>query len=155
MKIPNQNNPDSLEKAITKHFSSISMSGCDSELFNKIINKIELEKQLEKLIPKLWAAFVLFLIGVATLILAVNFASSAFAQSPAAKYLSLIFTDFRAVLDNWQDYTFSILESLPLSQVAVLLSGLLAGTFIFDFGFSQFSNFKAILNMKNYGTHQQ
>jgi len=43
------------------------------------------------------------------------------ALSGFGQYLSLIFVDFKAVLNNWQDYGMSLLESFPAVNIAELI----------------------------------
>lgn len=68
-------------------------------------------------------------------------------------YVSLILSDFQAVLVHWQEFVFSLLESAPVVSIAsvfaVLLGWLLAIRFLVIYGSSLFSSSK-LLSLHSY-----
>lgn len=52
--------------------------------------------------------------------------SGAFMQSEMLQFLSLIITDPKVILTGWYDYTFSLLESMPITYITAFLVALFA-----------------------------
>jgi hypothetical protein len=138
-----------LENGLIRHFSSELFPASLEGLFDKIMARISLEAELSKLKTRLWAALVFSAATLAVLVFAVDTSLKAFAQAPSFKFLSLIFTDFKLVADNWQDYAFSVLENLPLGAMAFLLSSALASILLLDFAGHQFKNFRKLLHRQH------
>jgi len=149
MTIEQENKPISLEVALKTHLSQSRLPEPSGQLFINIISRIELEKQIAAQKPKAWAAAVLTLGSLALLVLSFVSSYHAFGQTQTAKYLSLMFTDFKTVMDNWQDYTFSILETLPLGAIGFLLGSAIATLFLVDFSTRQFKNFKRLSHLQH------
>jgi hypothetical protein len=143
--------PANLEKAIKKHFEQASLPDFGDYLFVRITDRLNYERQLKTLKPKLWAAVGAFLCGLGLLIFSFEISLHAFFQTPTSHYFSLMFTDFSVILNNWQDYSLSIIESLPLGSLALLLSSVLASIVLVDFSAHQFLNFRRTLNSVHYG----
>ncbi len=142
-----------LETSIKKHLSQDQLPDFGGYLLAKIMSRLNYEKQIKALRPKLWAAAGLFLGSLILLILTADFSWHAFIQTPTFQYISLVFTDFGQVAANWQDYGFSILESLPLAAVTSLAGALLVSILLIDFSKNQLSNFRKLLNDHSYGQH--
>jgi len=144
-------NLSSLEKAIQKHLSEACLSVSEDHLLQKSLNHLIYEKQVKALLPKVWAS-VCFLAGsFVLLVTSALFSWHAFGQTPTHTYFSLMFSDFGEVARNWQDYSLSILESLPLGAVAFLLSALLASAWLIDFSANQLSHFHKLTEIQHYG----
>ncbi len=135
-----------LEKAISKHLNTAQMPNFDDYLLKKIVAKIEYKKQLKQLLPKLWIACAVFIFSLGLMVVACAVFWRAFVQTSIFEFLSLTFTDFKIILDNWQDYSFSILESLPLGATAFLLGSLLASLWLINFSVNQLSKFRKLLS---------
>ncbi len=135
-----------LEVALKGRLQKNDLRDFSGYLFYKILNRIHYEQQLKSLKPKLWAAVSVLIASVAVLIVAADVSFRAFAQAPVLRFITLSFTDFGQVAANWQDYAFSILESLPLGAMAFLLSACLATILLFDFSTHQWSNFRKLLH---------
>jgi len=149
MQILKENKAISLEVALKKHFSQTGTQEPGGLLYANILSRLETEKQLKALKPKVWAAGVLFLGSLLLLVSAFNTSWQAFGQTHTAGYLSLMFTDFKTVMANWQDYAFSVLETLPLGALAFLLGSALASVFLIDFGTRQFKNFRRLSHIEH------
>jgi hypothetical protein len=133
-----------LELAISGKLKSEQMPEFSGYLQEKIIRRIDYEREIKALKPKLWAAFGVMAFSVGLLAIAGDYMFKAFAQSPSYHFLALTFTDFGVMADNWQDYTFSILESLPLGALALTLGAGLASVLLTDFSIHQWSHFRKI-----------
>ena len=53
---------------------------------------------------------------------AAQYALAAFSQSTFINYVSLAFTDTGAIASYWQDFSLSLIESVPVAALAVLLA---------------------------------
>jgi len=53
-------------------------------------------------------------------------AGAEFSSSGTFQIASLLFSDFHAVIANWYDFTFSVLESLPIVPVVGVLASVLS-----------------------------
>jgi hypothetical protein len=150
---PNQTQPlpTTLEQAIKRHFEHNSLPDFSNYLLPKILARLNYEQELKILKPKLWTAAGILACGLGLLVLAAGVSWSAFAQTPTQHYFSLIFTDFNLILVNWQDYSLGVLESLPLSALAILLSSLLGSILLVDFAGHRLLNFRKTLNSLHYG----
>jgi hypothetical protein len=140
-----------LEKAIKKHFAKNQMPNFSEYFFNKIVSRLDYEKQLKTLKPRLWTAVGFFVTSFAMLVFAFTVSWHAFGQTGISKYFSLIFTDFGVVTANWQDYSLSLLDSLPLGATALLLGAFLGSILLIDYGSHQISNFRKLTSGGHYG----
>jgi len=150
---PQQNQEQTpLEQAIKSHFRQDHLPDFGNYLLDKIQTRLNYERRLKILKPKLWTAVGVFLVGLGLLVLAVDVSFRAFAQTPTSHYFSLLFTDFGSIMANWQDYSLGILESLPLGTLALLLSFLLGSILLVDFSAHRLLNFRKTLNAMHYGS---
>jgi|GEM_PF-1199228 hypothetical protein len=139
-----------LEQALKSHFEQNQLPDFGNYLLNKILSRVNYQRQLKILKPKLWTAIGVFLTGLGLLVLAADVSFRAFAQTPTSHYFALIFTDFSLIMANWQDYSLGILENLPLGAMALLLSCLLGSILLVDFSTHRFLNFRKTLNSLHY-----
>ncbi len=153
MKITSQQ-PDqdqtALEQAIKRHLEQNHLPDFGNYLLDEVLNRLDYERELKILKPKLWTAVGIFLAGLGLLALAAGISWQAFAQTPTQHYFSLIFTDFNSIIINWQDYTLGVLESLPLGALAILLSSLLGSIVLVDLATHRLLNFRKALNAAHY-----
>jgi hypothetical protein len=124
-------------------------------LLEKIIARLSYESQIKELRPKLWGAVALFVAGLGLFAVAGDAFLRAFIQTPTSHYLSLIFTDFKLIASNWQDYSLGILESLPLGSVAILLTSILGSILLVDFSAHRFIKFRRTLSLAHYGAREK
>lgn len=143
----------SLEQALKGHFEQNNLPVLGNDLLPKILARLNYERELKILKPKLWAAAGMFLCGFGLLVFGLNVFWRSFAQPPISHYLSLMFTDFGLIMYNWHDYILGILESLPLGSLAVLLSSLLGSVLLVDFAGHRLLNSRKILNSVHYRAH--
>lgn len=143
---PNTADNSDLEQILQKYLQQNHLPVFDNYLLEKIMDRINYERQLKTLRPKFWQALAMLVSGLAVLIISIKLSWHPLALSPSLKYLSLMFSDFKAVLDNWQDYAYGLLESLPLGTLAFLLGGFLASLFLIDASYNGLLNYKKLLN---------
>ena len=133
-----------LEQAIKQRLLHQQMPVFDNYLHDKIMSRLEYEQSIKALKPKLWAGFTILAASLGLLVFTLLDFVKVWQQTSAFHFLALTFTDFRLVLDNWQDYTFSILESVPMGTLALVLGASLVSIFLADFSKQQWSNFRKI-----------
>ena len=138
------NNLTPIELAVKKGLILKQGAGFADNLLDKILARIEHEKQIQALKPRLWASAISLGLSVGIIVFGFIFAANAFNQTGLSKYLTLAFTDFGSVISNWQDFSYSILENLPLSGLLVLLGAFFASAWCIDFGARQFLNFRKL-----------
>lgn len=153
MNIDTQQPGTALEQALKKHLQQSHLPDFNNYLLDKILDRLNYERQMEILKPKLVAALGVILAGLTILVFAFILSLRGFSQTPTFNYVRLMFTDFKLILTNWQDYSLGILESLPLGALALLLSGLLGSIFLVDFAVKRYGNFRRTLNSMHYRTH--
>jgi hypothetical protein len=135
---------NNLELTIKSRLSYAEKMNFNEILLQKIQTRIDQEKQLKALKPGLWIAGLIYAGSIILLIFGFIYSAHAFTQTGILKYLNLIFTDFGAVIANWQDFSYSILEKLPLTGAAVLFSTILATAWLTDSGIHRFLKFRKI-----------
>jgi len=95
-------------------------------LLAKILERINQEKRLLTLKRRL-AIFSAGLIGAIILFIpALKGVIAGFAESGFTQYFSLLFSDAEIVLAYWQNYVFSLLETLPVVSLILFLAIILA-----------------------------
>ncbi len=140
-----------LELALKKHLSQAQMPAFDNYLLNKILNRLAFEQELQGLKPRLALAAGIFASGLTALVAAFIFSIRSFAQTSTFHYLSLAFTDSKLIATNWQDYSLSVLENLPLGAVALMLGGILGSILLVDFSVKRFGGFKKLAGAMHFG----
>jgi len=71
---------------------------------------------------KLWAFSVIGIFSLAGLAPALKTLSTDLAQSGFYEYFSLVFSDSGLILSVWKEFTFSLVESLPVLSIIFTLS---------------------------------
>ena len=90
-------------------------------LLDRILRALKAEKLAASFRKKFVLAAVVFL-GLAVLMLPAAWDLGAdLKQSGLGQYLPLMFSDFKAVTANWQDYSLDVLESLPSLSLSLVL----------------------------------
>jgi hypothetical protein len=133
-----------LQTAAQNHFES-SKACVPADLFSKILFRLAYEQEqslIKKLKYQLFGSVVFFAAALSSLVLAVK--TSILSNSTSLKFISLAFTDFGAVLHNWKDYSFSVLETLPLDTMAFVIGALLATVLFGEFVISRWRGFRNI-----------
>lgn len=118
------------------------------DLYEKVIVRIEAEKQ-RQIARKRLSLVLMVLLSLSIAAIPVwNAFWISFAQSGFGQYLSLMFSDSRVVMNHWQDFGLSLLESLPVMSVAgffaILLAFLLTLKFMFKYSKTVFTKLSRI-----------
>lgn len=91
-------------------------------LFNKIMARIQEERRLLTIKRQL-AIFSLGVAGSAiAFIPAFKMLQTGLYESGFLQFFSLIFSDFGTVISYWQNFVMSLLETLPIINLAILLT---------------------------------
>ncbi|TAN33030.1 hypothetical protein EPN28_03445 [Patescibacteria group bacterium] len=109
-----------------KLFTNISSPRPAEELLDKVMNRIQKERVFLALRRKLVIFFASTLCSAVALVGALRLAGRGFAESGFFKFFSLLFSDFGSVYAYWQDFAWSLLESLPVMGLIILLAAVLA-----------------------------
>lgn len=115
-------------------------------LLQKVLFRLEAEARLRAFRRRFVLAAVVFsvILGAAVLVLRsfwLDLSGSGFVQ-----YSSLFFYDFKSVASNWQDYSLSLLESLPVFKASlslgVMLGLLFWAKYVVDYGKGFFASLR-------------
>lgn len=96
-----------------------------TELLNKVLLRLEKEQERFSARQKFWVWTTVSAIITILFSFVWSIFVSEITQSGFADYLTLIFSDFQTVFSAWQDFTLSLLESLPVVAAAGLLATML------------------------------
>jgi hypothetical protein len=114
------------DKDCEKILSLISTPQPQAPLFDKVIARIKMEQRVRA--AKRQAA--IFSLGTifsaAAFVFAFQSAKTAFTESGFVYFFSLLFSDFSAMASYWQSFVFSLLGSLPITDLLMLLAIALA-----------------------------
>jgi hypothetical protein len=109
-----------------KIFKSMDPLEPPAGLLGKILKRIQEEKTALSIKRRL----ILFSLGLAASLVGIvasfNMFSSGAAASGFSSFLSLTFSDFQSVLASWQNYTYTLLETVPVFSLAALLFAVFA-----------------------------
>lgn len=114
-----------INKDFEKLFSYLEPKAPPEELFDKIKLRIRREKRIIAM-RKVAVLSLGAVMSIGILVPFLNSTATAIANSGLLQFISLLFSDTEVVLSIWQDYAITILESLPIIEIAGLL-----GTTIF------------------------
>ncbi len=106
--------------------SNIANSVVPAGLLEQIMLRIDAERKTIAMRRRFVLAAISFLAFSASAIPVWKYFQTNITQSGFSQYLTLIFYDFKIVTANWQDYTLSLLESLPVISTVALLAVILA-----------------------------
>ncbi len=114
-------------------------------LFEKIMLRIALEKKKIAIKRKIAVFSVILGVSFLGLIPAVRGAYSGFANSGISPLFSLLFSDTSIVLSYWKNFTFSLLEVLPINGILIAVALLVVCSASIRF---LFKNLKGFQNTK-------
>ncbi len=90
------------------------------------------------------------LLSLAVFIEAIRSAAQSLYASGASQVFSLLFSDFQSMISNWQYFTFSLAESLPVMSIALALASAAALLVFVSLSTRNFKNISRI-NSLNIG----
>jgi len=131
---------------MTKKYTEIEPP---ADLFNKIMRRLNKEEQLLILKRRVFGFSVGVLIAMGLSVYSFHLMQNILAVSGFKAYFSLIFSDTLIVLNYWQSFLTSLLESFPAMETAVFLAAIVIGSELFKKLLKEIKNIK---NLKiNYG----
>jgi len=120
-----------------------------ADLFNKIMRRLNKEEQLLILKRRVFGFSVGVLAAMGLSVYSFHLMQNILAVSGFKAYFSLIFSDTLIVLNYWQSFLTSLLESFPAMETAVFLAAIVIGSELFKKLLKEIKNIK---NLKiNYG----
>lgn len=111
-----------------------------SGLKTAIFMRIE-QARMRAIKRKLWLAYAAIAISLATLLWAVFTAGSALIHSQFWSLAALSFSDAVIVFRDWQDFLYSLLETLPVFDLSILILPIVAFFLSLSFYFGIHRNF--------------
>jgi hypothetical protein len=115
-------NPDPMQDRFHRLLAEIERPAPPAGLFEAVMERIDWERKAASL--QLRLTFFGVAIVTLTALLAWTFSAvwKAMAGSGDAQFLALAFSDTQMVLSNWSTFAASVLESMPVGQLAAFLS---------------------------------
>ena len=110
-----------MNNKLSQIFKSVSQVEPPKELSGLIFRRIEREKEKKIKRNLLWSYVGLTSSFSIAFIIILTF-GSALAKSDFWSIFSLIFSDALVVAGNWQEYGYSLLETLPMINVIIFLT---------------------------------
>ena len=101
--------------------NNINSEEPSKELFFKVIGRIKKEKRMITVRRRLVLFSGAFAISSGFIIPVFNATKNGLATSGFLEFSSLIFSDTRLIIANWQSFMFSLLESVPVMSLITLL----------------------------------
>ncbi|HTX86968.1 MAG TPA: hypothetical protein VMC41_02805 [Candidatus Nanoarchaeia archaeon] len=118
-----------------------------SELYGRIINRINYEHKLLLLKRKLFGYLSGFIVSLAAFVPLFGRFHQDISQSALPQFFSLIFSDFHGVIGSGVDFFWLILESIPAASTALTALALTAFIFTlikFFYSWSEFRDFRQL-----------
>lgn len=109
---------------LQKHFSKLETREVPKGLFDKIMAKIALKRRRRAILSFAFSSMML-VAGAVFMVPVLLDVHAAMIQSGTYQFVSLMFSNFSEVAASWQDYVFSLFESLPILSIAAFLATVL------------------------------
>ncbi len=103
-----------------KLFSHLEPMAPPEDLFGNIKLRIRHEERIMA-IRKTAVLSMVAILSIGAFVPFLNSTAVAVARSGLLQFVLLLFSDSEVVISIWQDYVLTILESLPITEIAVLL----------------------------------
>ncbi len=106
-----------------KLFSQLKTVEPSKDLSTRLMFRYRQEQKRKILMRKVHLSifFLITVISAVLLVPAVNSFLASSSQSGFSSFLSLLFSDFKIMVANWQIFALSLLESLPVLDLVILL----------------------------------
>jgi len=111
-----------MDKHLKNLMSNLKYPELPEKLFSKIMTRIHKEQKLSTIRTRLIIFSVTFISSIIALLPTTQALITSFKESGFMEFLSLIISDIEIVFNNWQDYSITLLESLPVTNIAILLT---------------------------------
>ncbi|HBH46479.1 MAG: hypothetical protein A2445_03975 [Candidatus Jacksonbacteria bacterium RIFOXYC2_FULL_44_29] len=90
-------------------------------LLGKVMNRIYQAKRLQNIKRRVFVFSMITLGSVLAFISSAKMLHSGLTQSGFTQFFSLLFSDFQIVITNWQNYSLSLLETLPIMSLILFV----------------------------------
>lgn len=121
----------------------------EKRLFNQIMLRIKTEQRKAILKRKIAIFSSVLVVSFAGLIPAFGMAWTGLADSGFIQLFSLVFSDTKIVMTYWQNFVFSLLESLPITGLMIIGISLLALLGAFKFLYKNIQVFQSSKQLIN------
>lgn len=115
-----------MRKDLEKLFDFLHAPEAPEGLFGKIMERIRSEQRLLAVKRRLVVISLGFLASAGALIPVFNLVKTNLAESGFLQFLSLALSDFGVVINYWQTFAMSLLETIPAVSMAMFLGVVLA-----------------------------
>jgi len=112
--IPNAN-------SLSEKSAKIVLAEPAETLFDRIINRLRLEKRILSIKRRIVIFSACSLVSAAIFVQVFKITWAGFSASGFGQFFSLLFSDFRIVAGQWQNFLWSLLESLPITDLILFL----------------------------------
>ncbi len=110
-----------MRKDLEQLFARLASPEPPSGLLHSIMDRIRFEQERRAFRRHLLFSSSTALASAGTFSLTMSIIGREFDHAGFLPYLSLLFSDFQALLPHWQDFTLVLLESLPTTGLLLLL----------------------------------
>ncbi|MCK9393906.1 MAG: hypothetical protein WCX30_03245 [Candidatus Paceibacterota bacterium] len=110
-----------MEKEYKKLFTNMEDVEPSNKLFEKIMLRISREERMIVTKKRIAVFSVFLVISSGGFVYSFIATQNAFVSSGFVQFFSLIFSDFNIVVAYWQNFLFTLLESLPVFAVIISL----------------------------------
>ena len=114
-----------MKKKLEQSFSRISPPEPSGDLMERIMAGISKEKKMMAIKRKIAVFSICSFASIAALIPVLSTAKNDIARSGLAEMLSLAFSDPAVIAGAWNQFAFSVLESLPAISISLALMAIL------------------------------
>ncbi|MBI3633479.1 MAG: hypothetical protein HY226_04265 [Candidatus Vogelbacteria bacterium] len=102
-------------------FNKIDQIEPSARLHQSILLRVELYQKAKVFRLKM-SYYLTIVLSAVAIIPASQLVAQSIAQSDLYQFIPLIFSDFDIVVNQWQSFALSIIESLPIVEITALLS---------------------------------
>jgi len=111
-----------MSQETNRDFKEVFVAEPPAGLLQKVLLRLDQESKTLSMRRRFFLAAAVFL-GIASSFMSVwNVFWSDVSRSGFGQYLTLLFSDFKMVLANWQDFGLGLLESFPIVSAVSLLA---------------------------------
>lgn len=114
-------------------------------LFEKMMRRLGEEQRLQSVRRRLVIFSIVFIGSVLALIPTFQMAKTGMAESGLIQFFSLLFSDFGTVINYWQSFVLTILESLPVMSLVAFLAAFFVFLESIKFLAREMKNIKSII----------
>lgn len=115
-----------MSQETNRDFKEVFVVEPPAGLLQKVLLRLDQESKALSMRRRFFLAAAVFLGIVSSFASVWNIFWADISRSGFSQYLPLLFSDFKTVLANWQDFGLGLLESLPVVSTVLLLAVVLA-----------------------------